>query len=543
MPFHDIKNFTIDLFLKLPLKKLGEVIKTLLNKVDEQENKISDLSSEIQKLKDENNRLKGEKGRPVIPPNKNENNDSQNKNKNNNKESGRGKNKIPKDIEVHQTEEKDVDKKFLPGDAQYKGSRNVIIQDINFSLNNIKFILHKYYSPSSGKTFEGELPPEYKGSLFGPGIWSFVIQFHYEGRMTQNIIFKILKGLGVQISEGEISNMILCHEKFVEEQRSAREAGISRSNYSQIDDTGARLNGKNGYSIAVCNQYFTDYFTSFSKNRESALRALAGTELKYMINEVALDYIDKKIGNKKIVKHLWKLKSKRLYNLDEFLKEILNAPWLRGQINSWVKHIREGCALGAFRKNFLGVRSKILICDDAPQFKGILEYLGLCLIHEERHYKKLTPRHPDFIKAVEDFRKLFWEFYDELKDYKENNSEKRKKELSDKFDLIFAGDTCYFVLNQLMKKTREKKDELLLVLEFPEIPLHNNTSELAMREKVIQRKIRGYFRSLEGARASDIFLGLMGTCRKIGISFGEYLKDRFYHRFELPPIGDLIWMA
>lgn len=124
-----------------------------------------------------------------------------------------------------------------------------------------------------------------------------------------------------------------------------------------------------------------------------------------------------------------------------------------------------------------------------------------------------------------------------------NKDDKKKKELSDEFDLIFSGKTCYFALNQLMEKTRAKKDELLLVLEFPTIPLHNNTSELAMREKVIQRKIRGYFRSLEGAMASDIFLGLMGTCRKIGISFGEYLKDRFYHRHELPPLGDLIWMA
>ncbi|NOT80260.1 MAG: transposase [Bacteriovoracaceae bacterium] len=115
--------------------------------------------------------------------------------------------------------------------------------------------------------------------------------------------------------------------------------------------------------------------------------------------------------------------------------------------------------------------------------------------------------------------------------------------MSDEFDLIFLGKTCYFALNQLMEKTRAKKDELLLVLEFPTIPLHNNTSELAMREKVIQRKIRGYFRSLEGAMASDIFLGLMSTCRKIGISFGEYLKDRFYNRHELPPLGDLIWMA
>ncbi|NOT78809.1 MAG: hypothetical protein HOP07_07375 [Bacteriovoracaceae bacterium] len=37
-------------------------------------------------------------------------------------------------------------------------------------------------------------------------------------------------------------------------------------------------------------------------------------------------------------------------------------------------------------------------------------------------------------------------------------------------------------------KTRAKKDELLLVLEFPTIPLHNNTSELAMREKLFKEK-------------------------------------------------------
>ena len=542
MPFTEIKKFTIELFLKLPLKKLGEAIKTLLNKIDEQENKITELSSENQKLKDEINHLKGEKGKPVIAKNKGDKKEVKDK-KDEGGQSGRGKNKNVKEIEIHKTEEKNVDKKDLPKDAQYKGTRDVVIQDINFNLNNTRFIIHKYYSPLLGKVFEGELPPEYKNSIFGPGIWSFVIQFHYEARMTQNLLFKILTGLKVKISVGEISNMILCHKRFEEERKNVREAGIGRSDYSQIDDTGARLNGKNGYSIAICNQFFTDYYTSSSKNREAALRALAGTELKFAINEVALRYIDDKIGNKAIVNELRKLQSTRLYDLDDFSKEILNAPWAKGKITSWMKHVKEGCAIGAFRENFLGVRSKILICDDAPQFKGILEFLGLCLIHEERHYKKLTPNHPDFVKAVADFRKLFWEFYGELKLYKENNSEKKKKELSDKFDFIFAGDTCYFALNQLMEKTRAKKDELLLVLEFPNIPLHNNTSELAMREKVIQRKIRGYFRSLEGAMASDIFLGLMGTCRKIGISFGEYLKDRFYHRHELPPLGDLIWMA
>ncbi|MEQ1540420.1 MAG: transposase [Bacteriovoracaceae bacterium] len=542
MPFADIKNFTIELFSKLPVKMLVGAIKTLLNKVDAQENKITELSSENQKLKDEINRLKGEKGKPDIAKNKDDKKDSDDKKKGG-KNGGRGKNKNAKEIEIHNTEEKDVEKKDLPKDAQYKGTRDVVIQDINFNLNNTKFIIHKYYSPFLGKVFEGQLPPEYKGSIFGPGIWSFVIQFHYEARMTQNLLFKILTGLKVKISVGEISNMILCHERFEEERQNVREAGISRSDFSQIDDTGARLNGKNGYSIAVCNQFFTDYYTSLSKNREAVLRALAGTELKFAINEIALKYVDDKVNNKAIVGELRKLQSNRLYGPDEFTNEILNAPWARGKITSWIKHIKEGCAIGAFRDNFLGVRSKILICDDAPQFKGILEFLGLCLIHEERHYKKLTPSHPDFIKAVADFRETFWKYYEKLKLYKINPNDKKKKELSDEFDLIFLGKTCYFALNQLMEKTRAKKDELLLVLEFPTIPLHNNTSELAMREKVIQRKIRGYFRSLEGAMASDIFLGLMSTCRKIGISFGEYLKDRFYNRHELPPLGDLIWMA
>ncbi|NOT78264.1 MAG: hypothetical protein HOP07_07535 [Bacteriovoracaceae bacterium] len=59
--------------------------------------------------------------------------------------------------------------------------------------------------------------------------------------------------------------MILCHERFEEERQNVREAGISRSDFSQIDDTGARLNGKNGYSIAVCNQFLLIIIQVFQK--------------------------------------------------------------------------------------------------------------------------------------------------------------------------------------------------------------------------------------------------------------------------------------
>ncbi len=107
--------------------------------------------------------------------------------------------------------------------------------------------------------------------------------------------------------------------------------------------------------------------------------------------------------------------------------------------------------------------------------------------------------------------------------------------------MIFITEkTDYFGLNRLKEKTFAKKSSLLMVLEYPEIPLHNNGSELSIREKVVQRNIKHCFRTWKGARNNDLYLSIMATCRKIEISFGEFLKDRFYHRFEIPPLAQLI---
>jgi hypothetical protein len=37
--------------------------------------------------------------------------------------------------------------------------------------------------------------------------------------------------------------------------------------------------------------------------------------------------------------------------------------------------------------------------------------------------------------------------------------------------------------------TRKKNEKLLLVLDYPQIPLHNNPAEIALRELVIKKKI------------------------------------------------------
>ena len=35
----------------------------------------------------------------------------------------------------------------------------------------------------------------------------------------------------------------------------------------------------------------------------------------------------------------------------------------------------------------------LLVCDDAPQWEWLTAEIGLCWVHQARHYKKLTPHH------------------------------------------------------------------------------------------------------------------------------------------------------
>ncbi len=81
---------------------------------------------------------------------------------------------------------------------------------------------------------------------------------------------------------------------------------------------------------------------------------------------------------------------------------------------------------------------------------------------------------------------------------------------------------------------------MLEVLELPSLPLHNNSAETDIREYVIRRKISGGTRSDAGRRARDTFIGLKKTCRKLGISFWQYLIARLCRDQKIPPLSDVM---
>ena len=146
--------------------------------------------------------------------------------------------------------------------------------------------------------------------------------------------------------------------------------------------------------------------------------------------------------------------------------------------------------------------------------------------HAERLLQKLMPKTPEQMRKLDKVRDQVWALYRDLKLWKQKPSAKEAHDLTERFDDIFGQRTNYKELGQLLARLHRRKHELLKVLERPEIPLHTNASENDLRACVTKRRISGGTMSADGRQARDVMLGLMKTCRKLGISFFAYLGDR-----------------
>ncbi|CAH2598834.1 conserved protein of unknown function [Rhodovastum atsumiense] len=81
-----------------------------------------------------------------------------------------------------------------------------------------------------------------------------------------------------------------------------------------------------------------------------------------------------------------------------------------------------------------------------------------------------------------------------------------------------------------------------MVLDHPEIPLHTNGSENDIRCQVTKRQVSGGTKTDTGRNCRDAFLGLGKTCKKLCVSFWDYLGARLGvpNAPVIPPLADLI---
>lgn len=367
---------------------------------------------------------------------------------------------------------------------------------------------------------------------------SFILQQYYHGHVTQPLLLEELLDWGVDISSGQISRILTeGKEDFHKEKEGLLSAGLEISDYINVDDTGARHAGRNGYCTHIGNEFFAWFESTAGKSRINFLTLLRTPYSDYVINDDALDYIYRQSFPQPLLALLATNVSKRLMSEEDWKMHLEQLGITKE------RHVRiatEGALLGSILDHGFS-RNMAIVSDDAGQFNVLLH--ALCWIHAERTIHKLVPCSEEERKAIEDIRDRIWKLYQGLKAYKQAPDEKTKGELEKTFDEIFATQTCSEVLNAALQRLANNKQELLLVLERPDIPLHNNLSERDIREYVKRRKISGGTRSDNGKRCRDTFTSLKKTCRKLGISFWDYLYDRISKAREIQPLPDVIRAA
>jgi hypothetical protein len=196
-----------------------------------------------------------------------------------------------------------------------------------------------------------------------------------------------------------------------------------------------------------------------------------------------------------------------------------------------VRIATEGAVWGSIRAHGL-LPDTVILSDDAGQFA--IDRHALCWVHAERLVHKLDPFTERQHAAQQFLRALIWWFYADLKVYRRAPDRRQRTALRARFDRIFRRRTGFATLDRLLKRLHANKQELLLVLDRPQVPLHTCAqrtlsvygSERDLRPQVIKRKISGGTRSDAGRDCRDAFLGLLLTCQKLGVSFWEYLGHR-----------------
>lgn len=490
-----------------------------------------------QALQDEIAQLKGQKPKPTIRPSRLETGSgSQGKPTDDGKRPGSAKRCKTGDLTIHDTQV--VKPESVPRGSRFKGYEDFTVQDLLIRPHNTLYRRQRWLTPN-GDELVAPLPAEATAGHFGPGLVTYILYQYHHAHITQPLLLEQLLELGFDISAGQLNRLITeGQEGFHAEKADILPAGLALSRYVHVDDTGARHQGHTGYCTHIGNEQFAWFESTASKSRTNFLTLLRGRHGDYVLNEHAVEYMRAQHLPQGQIEQLAAHAPKHLQDESQW-KVALEHLGIIGE-----RHVRiatEGALLGSVLEHGVDP-GLVILSDDAGQF-NLLRH-ALCWIHAERTLAKLVGFNDEQRKALEQVRTAVWDFYADLKSYKQAPDQPRKVALDRRFDEIFTGTTGFISLNLALKRLHRNKSELLLVLEHPEIPLHNNLSEQDIREYVKKRKISGSTRSEVGRRCRDTFTSLKKTCRKLGVSFWEYLHDRVCGRHAIPPLPELMrWRA
>ncbi len=475
------------------------------------------LRADVAALRAENRRLKGLKGPPSIKPSGMDRK-TEAKPKHGSSERRRG----PKNARLA-VDEVRILKAEVPAGSRFKGYEDFVVQDLMVKPLVIRYRRERWLRPD-GATVVAPLPPGLVGHV-GPELRRFVLAQYHRGQVTVDRLTACLRELGVDVSKRQVVRLLTAgHDGFLEEDRAVLRAGLEAAAWITVDDTGARHRDRNGTCTRIGNDHFAWFATTFSKSRLNFLGLLRAGFEDYVINAPALDYMRARQLPGPVVARLAGHHRRRFPDTEAWTAHMKDlAITGRPAHPDPLRIATEGALWGSALDHGL-VEGTVILSDDAGQFN--VGRHALCWVHAERLVHKLDTFSERQRRAKERIQARIWRLYADLKAYCRDPTPAAKPALTRRFERLFTSRTGFANLDRLLARLHANRDELLMVLDRPDVPLHTNDAENDIRCQVTRRKISGGTRSEAGRECRDAFLGLMKTCAKLDIGFWDYLGCR-----------------
>jgi hypothetical protein len=416
-----------------------------------------------------------------------------------------------------------------PEGSRFKGYQPFSIQDVHIISKEITYQLEIWQTPS-GEIFRAELPEELKGQHFGSTLRAFMTNLYAQG-MTQPAIHELLRGFGVDISSGHVSNILLNEaEEYSKVSEAILSTGIREADYIRADDTGEKHEYKSCYCTHIGGQYFSYYKTTSNKSRENFLRILLQGKEEYQINEAMIWHLFH-CGVKDDILNLFEEYKGNRYYTKKGLNRLLNELDLKSQ------KLREQCfeaALVGFICATLLKPGQVFLSDRAGQF-ALFDHAA-CWVHMERPLRKIICSSQQVEKELKQVREAIWTLYRAIKEAALTQT--GKEHVCKLYDELIVMKTISSAINDVLQNFHLYREEMLKALDHPGLPLHNNDSERDIRGVAKRRNISGSTKSDRGRKFRDALMSLKQTCFRLGCNFWEYLQ--LWFKGCPPDLPDLI---